>query len=526
MDAPNRHISRIEEQAERELALLERAKPKTPDTGDLAEPMPLPKLPDVPEFPLEVLPNAMQRWIGDAAARAQFSPDLAAAAAVAALGSVLGRKLGIRLKTHDDWTEHANIWGAIVGPPSALKSPAMREGERALKALQMAADKKFAKEQAAYEAELEKFKLRKEAKKKAAAKALTKDRDAAIDLGNEDEPEAPIPRCYWTSNVNEASLGVLLKQNPDGLLIERDELSALLVSLEDDTRADLRGLLLSGWSGKEGYRFDRIGRGIILLEKFAVSMLGAIQPGPLARYVRSAYSGERADGLLQRFQLLVWPDPAEFAYVDRYPDKGARDAMNDLFQRVDTLVARDYGAHDKFGDDPRFVRLTPAAQNRFTDWYSRFMQSTRKAESEGSIAPPLAAHLGKYPGLLGKLALILHVADDAAGTQVSERTLVKALAWLDYLKPHAERIYHAVGHPETGAAELLLARLKKGELPPTFKAWQISRKGWHGLGDTNTVKRACRLLFEYAWLIELDAGGATGGRPADPTYTVSPRARP
>jgi hypothetical protein len=97
------------------------------------------------------------------------------------------------------------------------------------------------------------------------------------------------------------------------------------------------------------------------------------------------------------------------------------------------------------------------------------------------------------------------------------------LAWIDYLAPHARRIYHAVEHPENGAAELLLARLKRGELPVSFKAWEITRKGWHGLTDREAVKKACRLLFEYQWLIEREPGGKQGiRRPAAPTYAISP----
>jgi hypothetical protein len=45
----------------------------------------------------------------------------------------------------------------------------------------------------------------------------------------------------------------------------------------------------------------------------------------------------------------------------------------------------------------------------------------------------LSAHFGKYPGLVGKLALILHVADDPGGTRVSGKTITKAL----YVAPYS-----------------------------------------------------------------------------------------
>lgn len=353
---------------------------------------------------------------------------------------------------------------------------------------------------------------------------LAKDADASIDLGDIAPPDMPIPRTYWTSDATAERLGELLAENPTGLLVERDELSSLLVTLEDERNATARGLYLSGWSGNEGYRFDRIMRGTTMLPKFAVSVVGGIQPGPLARYVRGAFSGERADGLLQRFQLIVWPDPEGFEYVDRWPDGEARKTATALFERADAFDPEAIGSHDDYGNNPPFIRLSEEAQGLFVDWYSVFMRERRVVESDGSESAPIAAHFGKYPGLVGKLALILHVADDPASREVSERTLLKALAWVDYLSHHARRVYHAVEHPETGAAELLLSRLRRGELPESFKAWEIARKNWHGLSAVESVKKACRLLFEYGWLIELDAGGATGGRPADPVYAVSPKA--
>ena len=168
------------------------------------------------------------------------------------------------------------------------------------------------------------------------------------------------------------------------------------------------------------------------------------------------------------------------------------------------------------------MRLSPAAQEIFVEWYTGFMRNRRQIEADGSESEPIGAHFGKYPGLVGKLSLILHVADDSQGQKVSETTILKALAWLDYLTPHARRIYHAVEHPELGAASLLLSRLKRGELPPQFKPRDIYRKGWHGLSDPESVRRACELLLEYDWLIDVTPDAKGNGRPADPVFSVSP----
>ena len=52
-------------------------------------------------------------------------------------------------------------------------------------------------------------------------------------------------------------------------------------------------------------------------------MLGGIQPGPLERYLRAVFGGRGDDGLLQRFQLAVWPDGAgPWRHVDRLAGRG------------------------------------------------------------------------------------------------------------------------------------------------------------------------------------------------------------
>ncbi len=52
-----------------------------------------------------------------------------------------------------------------------------------------------------------------------------------------------------------------------------------------------------------------------------LSVLGGLQPGPLERYLREVFGGRGNDGLLQRFELAVWPDGSgPWRNVDRWPD--------------------------------------------------------------------------------------------------------------------------------------------------------------------------------------------------------------
>jgi hypothetical protein len=93
-------------------------------------------LPRVDAFALDLLPDQLAPWIDDIATRLQCPSDYPAITAMTALGAILGRKIGIKPQMKTDWIEIPNLWGAFIGPPGMLKSPAMNEALRPLHRLE------------------------------------------------------------------------------------------------------------------------------------------------------------------------------------------------------------------------------------------------------------------------------------------------------------------------------------------------------------------------------------------------------
>src|SRR2546427_1597289 len=79
-----------------------------------------------------------------------------------ALGAILGRKIGIKPQMKTDWIEIPNVWGAFIGPPGMLKSPAMNEALRPIHRLEADAVRNNEIAQQAYAAGLDAFWLRKQ----------------------------------------------------------------------------------------------------------------------------------------------------------------------------------------------------------------------------------------------------------------------------------------------------------------------------------------------------------------------------
>lgn len=469
---------------------------------------PLPDLlPPVPDFDPALLPDSLRAWVEDSAAALQCPLAFVAVPAVAALSGVIGRQLGLALKQQERWIERPVLWAAIVGRPSSGKSPALAPVQRFLHRLEAGRREQWEQDKRAADVDLDLHAAELQAAKKAAAKALAQgDREkarAALDL-SEPEPAPPPPRLI----VNDATvekLGELLNENPRGLVQFRDELSGWLASLDREGREADRSFWLECWNGRGPYTCDRIGRGSVRVEACAVSIVGGIQPGRLGDYLRAAVRGGLGDdGLMQRFQLAVYPDLSpRWRWQDRASDSQAEAAAWAAFRRLDCIDPEALGAESPDWCDVPFIRLSPAAGQLFAEWQTALMQRLRG----GIEAPHMEAHLAKYPATAGRLALVLHLADHPSGP-VGEAAMLRALAWLEFLEPHARRLYAGIDNA-TAAAHLITQ--KRRDLPDSFTARDVYRRHWAGL-DREAVEAGLAVLMEHGHIAEYSTN--TGGRPS------------
>jgi hypothetical protein len=497
------------------------AKAGNAPTGlDWPDPLPIPDaLPPVEPFDFSLLPDSLRPWIEDIAERVQCPPDFPAVGAMISLAAVVGRKVGIRPKRKDDWLEVANLWGGIVGRPGVMKSPALREAMRPLRMLEAKAAEAFKDEGAAWQREQEIAKLKREAARSNVLKALKGNKEVAPDaLGDsfaEDEPQA---RRYVVNDCSVEALGEILRHNPNGTLAYRDELIGLLKSLDKEGNEGARGFFLSAWSGTDSYTFDRIGRGLNMrIDACCLSLLGSIQPSIIGGYLKQAVAGSGGDGLLSRFQLLVWPDIAgEWRDVDRWPDSEAKAGAYGTFERLDALDPQAIGATIEPDCIPH-LRFDPAAQEVFSDWREPFEQRIRSGNDHAAFE----AHLAKYRKLVPALALLIHLADNS-GAAVGDVALLKALAWAEYLESHARRAYASVTQAEAEGARALLRRIRSGEVPDAFGPRDVYLKHWAMLGTPEETHQAVRLLCDLDYLRE--ERQETAGRPKL-LYWISPKAR-
>ncbi len=209
-------------------------------------------LPPVPPFVLDLLPAALRPWIADISDRMQCPADYPAVAAMIALAAIVGRQVAIRPKALDDWTVTPNLWGGLIGRPALLKTPAMQEALAQVDALEARAREDHEagmKDHAAAEM------IREAEQKKARtdiAEAIKKGHDAqakAIATEATQELTPPVRRRYKTNDATVEKLGELLRDNPNGLLLMRDELLGLLRRFDQEGRETDRAFFLEAWNG-------------------------------------------------------------------------------------------------------------------------------------------------------------------------------------------------------------------------------------------------------------------------------------
>ena len=484
----------------------------------------LPSLrPAAPTLPAGLIPAPLRAWIMDIAERAQIPPEFVAVPALVALASVIGRSVAILPKRHDDWRVVPNLWGAIVGRPSSFKSPAISAATAPLRRLAAHAQEEHATASVQAEADTMMLKARKDDLQVQLKSALKKGAHTTAleaDLRGLLVTEAALKKLatehrYIVNDPTVEKLGELLIDNPRGLLLIRDELSGWLRSLDKQGREGDREFYLEAWNGTGGYTVDRIGRGTLHVPSLTLSVMGGIQPSKLAPLVASAIAGGGGDdGLLQRLQLLVWPDrPGEWRNIDRVPDRDAAARAMTIFETLDTFDLATLGIEMLDGEIPA-LRFSDEAQATFDAWRDELEMKVRSPEMENT--PAFESHLSKYRSLMPSLALIFHLVDAVergAHGPVSADAARLAIDWCAFLEAHARKIYAAELNRALHTAYALKERIDTGEIADGDSVRSIYQHHWSGIDTPETVLPALAKLEQHN--IARIERQATGGRPTD-----------
>jgi hypothetical protein len=378
-------------------------------------------LPDIPpsnalSFPLEALPPILRQYVIEQAAALPVPIDLIAIPAIVAAGAAIGRTREIQLK--DGWIEHASIYAAIVSTTGSLKTPALSKTTEPLRKRQKQYldDYKDALQQ--YEADLATYSK--------ALNAYKSDKAGDIPM----KPTPPILRRTWTADVTIEKLAGILAENPRGVSILRDELTAWVKSMNQyrgGKGAD-KQFYLSAWSGTP-VAVDRQGKEGIFISRPFLSVAGCITPDGLAA-LNDEESGE--DGFIQRV-LFAYPDPVKNRWSDATVSPKTQESYSHLFEALQDLsmVTDALSGEER----PLTLTLTTEAKALFVQWHDEHCQ-----QAECSTAPFVAGVYSKLKGYCARLALIHALCLNPAARVVSVESVSAASDLIDYFVAHFTKI--------------------------------------------------------------------------------------
>ncbi|WP_375693346.1 YfjI family protein [Bartonella sp. AP23HLJMH] len=468
----------------------------------------------VESFHAAQMPLTLSRYVYDVADRQQAPLDFVAVAALCGLAALIGNGVRIAPKQHDDWKIVPNLWGALIGQPSTMKTPTMQAALTPITCLQKKWYKDWLKQKERQEIEEILETLDKSEKKKQAHKAIKKgDLETARALLSEtlskDNAHDDDVSRFIVNDTSVEKLGELLKENPRGLLMVRDELSGFLTDMERKEYQTDRSFYLEAFNGDGQFTYDRIGRGTIFIPHVTLSMIGGIQPSRIIPLIQAIHRGINDDGLLQRFQMIVWPDDnKEWQVIDRPPNQEGWQKYEGVFR---SFRDKRLGSPEQ----PLIMRFSAEAQVKFYEW----LEHLHKEAKGGSYSESLQSHLLKMPKTIVSLALIFELIEGGR-FEINKGALQTALRWEKYLFSHVKRLYAAADSLATEGAKLIVERCD--HLPDVFTLRDIHQRSWTHLKDNQTVKQALELLCRCNYIREFPIEGNELGRRPDRRYEWNP----
>lgn len=478
----------------------------------------------VPPLDINCLPPAARSYLIDIAERMQVPIDYPAVTAVITLATIIGTRCAIAPKKLDSWVVSVNLWGGLIGQPGQLKTPTMDEVIGCLKHLENSSLAEYSTSILKYEAEMElhaaeRKKLVSEVRKNISGILKDEFRRRLEELS---EPLAPTPKRYLVNDATPEKLLEILADNEQGVLVFRDELVGLFSNWSRPGREAERSFFLEAWSGRGRFTTDRICRGSKTAKRICISLIGSIQPDRLHRYLCETFDGGN-DGLLQRFQLLVYPDRAPvWNNVDRLPNILAKDRFVAIVKKLDKIDFRQTNLPVEVIDDTTCLRFSEEAQSKFDRWLEDLENNKIRNDSEPEA---ILEHLSKYRSLIPSLALIYHLSDFAEGSTtgpVSAYALSAAIKLGNHLEAHARRIYGMRRHGENSPANRLAKHLRAGKLSDPFTTRDLYKANLHLLNTREMAQSAIDELIELGWLQPIHTP-TSFGQKGKTEYAINPK---
>jgi hypothetical protein len=371
------------------------------------------------EFPTDSLPKPVARLVNEAAKAIGCPPDAIALAALVALGSAIGNSRVIQPK--GNWSESAAIYGAVIAESGEKKTAAVGVATQAIQKLEHKLQRKHEKAMDEFAREMREHKI----EEKSAHKA---------DLPAPPPPRKPDAERVLTNDPTIEALIPILKENPRGLLLERDELVGWVKGMDQyksGGKGSERQFWLSTWSGRPVSVDRKTQQGPLSVLKPFIGVIGGVQPDVLEDLAEN-----REDGMLERF-LFAYPKMVNAKWTDDDISDATLAEYRALHERLRGLNMKTDDEGDPMAGA---VTFSPDAKEAYINAYDMHREEMARPGFPRYLRS-VWAKLEAYTLRLTLIVACCRFASSGVAERVELEDVLRAAHLVDYFKEQARRVF-------------------------------------------------------------------------------------
>ncbi len=401
-----------------------------------------------------------------------------------------------------NWARAADLRGCpVIADSGSQKSPALRTVLKSIMEAQNIALHDYEEKMKVYEVAKHNFDA--EMKDRERKKRKTEDPPP-------DPPELPICRRFWVSDVTIEGLAPILKENPRGALMYREELSGWFGSF-DQYKSKGKGGDVGHWLsvyGGDPMLFDRkTNRATIHVPKAAVCVVGSIQPRIIARCLGSEHF---ENGMAARL-MPAFPPKRPRVWTDADVDPADEQALAQMFASLyDNPVIVDGNGTPK----PIAIHMTPAARKLWTEYYNTH------GKLQADLTGDLAAAASKLEGGAVRLALVVQLMRDPHSELIDAESMAAGIALARWFQNEVQRVYAVLAEtPDQAEARKVADWIAHRGCATARELMQANRRFRNSAEHAEEFLNA---MVDAGILVSaVTTPGEVGGRPTT-EYRLSP----
>jgi hypothetical protein len=388
-------------------------------------------------FPVDTLPPSAHRLVISASKSLGCDDAFITLPMLPVLASAIGCSRCLELKP--GWRVLPILWSAVIGESGTAKSPAFCLVTSPLEAMQHDRLDEHATAMARHDQDVACYEKQ--------MAAWRKDKSGTLPP---DKPVPPVATRYMIEDATTEAVATILRDNPRGVLLARDELAGWVGSFDRyASGSGDEGRWLSMHNGGSVTVDRKTGQyKTIFVRRAAVSLTGGVQPGVLQRVIGPQH---RESGLLARI-LLAQPPRHRKRWSDNGIDPQVEAAYGRLLKRLHSLTFDESTERP----EPVAVGLSPAATEAWTLFFEEHAALTEEATGA------LASAFSKLEETAARLALVLQFSIWADGdeltlpTSISSEAMEAAIAITRWFTHETRRVYGTFGESDNAREERLI----------------------------------------------------------------------